>query len=477
MRPAFKRTRRAALVALVLTLAACAPAKTPPPAEAAVTPPAQWRTAFPEGAEIDTQWWQLFQDPHLTALIEAALARNTDVLTAVSRVDEARQRIQLARSSLYPRLDASLGLQRSRELGTTGISRPRAIQPELQVSYELDVWGRLRDLASAASLQFEASEAERDTVRLAVASTMARSYMSLISLDRQLLVTRRTAESRKEALRIAQDRAELGYTSELELTQAQSEYEAAAQLIPELLRSIGQQENAIRVLAGDLPGGVVRARPEADIVLAPVPRALPSELLRRRPDMRQAEAQLAATDLNLDAERARFLPQVQISASIGGLFVNALNYDPVKIWSLGGSVLAPLFNGGQLRASVNVASAQRDQAAYAYRASALNAFAEVEDALSGVAQLGAQIERATARRDILLRSLEIARDRYRGGYSSYLEELDAQRNLFNIELAAIQIKESQINVSIDLYQALGGGWRPDAGSSEATTGAADAQDR
>jgi len=144
------------------------------------------------------------------------------------------------------------------------------------------------------------------------------------------------------------------------------------------------------------------------------------------------------------------------------LFVNALDYDPERVWGLGGSVLAPLFNGRRLEAGVAIATAQRDQAAYRYRASALNAFSEVESALSGIQQFAAQAERVEARREILARSLEIARDRYRGGYSSYLEELDAQRNLFNTELAVIQIEENRIGNLINLYQALGGGWQADA---------------
>lgn len=448
------------LSGLALSLAACAPVKAPVPEAARIEVPDAWRTSLPTDRILQDDWWKLFGDPALVRLVDAALRHNTDIQIAALRVDEAREQIQLARSALLPQVDAVVAAQRSRELGTTGLSRPRVVQPGLQVSYEVDVWGRLRNARAATAVQFEATEADLGVVNLAVASTMARSYFSLLALDRQLLVTRRTMRSREGALRIAQDRADLGYTSQLELTQAQSEYEAAAQLVPELLHSIALQENSIRLLTGELPGPVPRADVEQPTKIAPPPAALPSELLRRRPDIVQAERQLLASDINLDVARARFMPQVQLSANLGRLYVNALDYDPITVWTLGTSVLAPLFNGGQLRAGVNIATAQRDQAAYAYRARVLNAFTEVEAALSGVVQLVAQSERATARRDILLRSLEIARDRYRGGYSSYLEELDAQRNLFNVELAAIQIRESQINATVDLYQALGGGWQP-----------------
>jgi NodT family efflux transporter outer membrane factor (OMF) lipoprotein len=450
---------RIAVLLSGLALAACVPHKQPLPADAQVAAPASWRASSAAYAPVRADWWQAFGDPQLARLVEAALAHNTDVLVAVARVDEAREQIRLARSALLPTLDASVPLQRDRSLGTTGVVHETVAQPELRLSYELDLWGRLRKLRGAAELQYQASQAERDSVRLGVAATTARAYLSLLSLDAQLQVTEETARSRSDALRVAQDRAELGYTSQLELTQAESEYQAAQQLIPELQQSIRQQENALRLLTGALPGAIERGRDFAGIQPPNVPGALPAELLRRRPDIEQAELQLAAADRYLDARRDEFLPQVQLSAGIGQLYVNALDYDPVKIWDIGASVLAPIYSAGRLESQVASATAQRDQAAYAYRAAALNAFGEVENALSGVQRYAEQIERVRSRRQVLARSLEIAHDRYRGGYSSFLEELDAQRNLFNTELAAIQVRERQLNNLVSLYQALGGGWR------------------
>jgi len=274
-----------------------------------------------------------------------------------------------------------------------------------------------------------------------------------------LYVTRETVDSRQEALRVAEDRAALGYTSQLELTQAQSEYEAAAELLPQLQQAIREQENALRLLISRFPGDVERGAGLLAIEPPPVPGVLPSELLRRRPDIQQAELLLAASSLNLQAQRDRFLPQVQLSASLGRLFVNSLDYDPVRVWDLGASVLAPIFDAGRLEAGVNIAVAQRNQAAFAYRAAALDAFKEVENSLSAVSNLRQQLVRVAARRAVLERSLTYAQDRYRAGYSSYLETLDAQRNLFNTELAAVQLRESRLNALISLYQALGGGWQ------------------
>ncbi|WP_414718454.1 efflux transporter outer membrane subunit [Stutzerimonas nosocomialis] len=458
MRPS--RVVPLAVLGALLLQTGCAPDKRPLPPEAHLEVPAGWRTQSGPVAPVDEHGWQQFGDPQLTRLVEAALQHNTDVLLASSRVDIAREQINLSRASLLPSLDAVLGVGRSQELGVLGISRSTAVQPGLQLFYEVDVWGRLRRLREAADVQYQASQAERDTVRLAVASTTARAYVSLLSLDMQRYVTLETVESRLQSLRLAEDLAEMGYSSELELTQAQSEYEAAAQLLPQIGQAIAEQENALRLLTGQLPGPIERGGDLLALALPPLPGALPSELLRRRPDIRQAELVLAASDLNLDAQRDRFLPQVQLSASVGRLYVNALDFDPVRVWDIGASVLAPLFSGGRLEAGVAVATAQRDQAAYAYRASALNAFAEVENALSAVQNSAEQIRRLTARRETLARSLAIAEDRYRSGYSSYLAALDAQRNLFNTELAAVQAREAQLNALISLYQALGGGWTP-----------------
>ncbi|MBI6555413.1 efflux transporter outer membrane subunit [Pseudomonas sp. LY-1] len=442
-------------------LIACAPVKTASPQEAKVFAPAAWRAPIGVPAPISGTWWQTFDEPAINDLVEAALAHNTDILEAISRVEEARQQIRLSHSALLPTLDGSVGGQTNRSLGTTGITHTRSIQPELQASYELDLWGRLRTLENAAQMSYQASQSDRDNIRLSVASTTVRAYILLVSLDTQLKVTRDTAQSRRDALRVAEDRANEGYTSQLELTQAQSEYESAAQMIPELEQAIRQQENAIRLLTGTLPGDLHRGRELQTLTPPTVPGLLPAQLLRRRPDIQQAEQLVAAADLKLDARRDEFLPQVQLSSGIGRLYVNALDFDPVKVWDLGASVLAPIYSAGRLEAQVGVATAQRNQAAYSYRATALKAFGEVENSLSGVKRLEEQITRVHARRVTLARSLEIARDRYQGGYSSYLEVLDAQRNLFNTELSAIQIRENQLKNVISLYQALGGGWVPE----------------
>ena len=439
-------------------LSGCLPAYRKAPEAAKVTAPGTWREPVTGSAAVDPHWWRSFGDPVLAKLVEAALARNSDVLIAVARVDEARAQAELAEAARLPALNAALGLQAGRSLEPTGISNSRVIQPGLQANWEIDLFGRLRNQARAASLQFQASQAERDAAALSVAAATVQNYVALLALDAQLYITRETVASRSEALRLAQDQARVGYISQLQLTQAESEYQSVLGAIPELELAVRRQENAVRLLAGELPGPINRGAGFDALTLPPVPALLPSQLLARRPDIAQRELLLAASDTALAIRRQAFLPQVTLSAQLGSLFVNALDYDPVTVWSLGGSVLAPLFSGGRLRAQLEAAASQRDQAAFAYRRTVLTAFSEVENALAGVPRLAEQVDHASKRRGILGRSLGYATDRYQAGYASYLEQLDAQRNLFQVELNLVTLRRTQIENLIGLYRALGGGW-------------------
>ena len=452
-----RRFNAALLAGAAAALSGCLPAVRKMPDAARVAAPEAWREPVAGTATVDPHWWRAFGDPALGALVEAALARNSDVLIAVARVDEARAQAELAESARLPALNAALGVQAGRSLTATGIGTSRSIQPGLQASWEPDLFGRLRNQVRAAGLQYQASQAERDAAALAVASGTVQNYVALLALDAQLYITRETVASRSEALRLAQDQARVGYISQLQLTQAESEYQSVLGAIPELELAVRRQENAVRLLAGELPGPVARGAFDT-LRLPAVPAILPSTLLARRPDVAQRELLLAASDTALALRRQAFLPQVSLSAQLGSLFVNALDYDPVTVWSLGGSVLAPLFTGGRLTAQYEAAASQRDQAAFAYRRTVLTAFSEVENALAGVPRLAEQVDHAAKRRDILGRSLGYATDRYQAGYASYLEQLDAQRNLFQVELNLVTLRRTQIENLIALYRALGGGW-------------------
>lgn len=446
-------------VAASLAVAACAGPRPPIPDAAVVTAPAAWRTPpVGPGRPIDAAWWREFGDPMLSQLVDDALARNTDLAIAAHRIEEARAQARLARAQLAPNLQAGGGVTRSRDLTATGqVETTTGGEPQLTIAYDLDLFGQLRAASAAASATLLATEAAHETVRLAIVSETASGYLTLRSLDAQLEVASATLAARAEALRIARRQAQTGYTSNLELRQAEAEYRTAEQLIPQTRLAIARQENALSLLAGGAPRAIPRGLPLAQLTEPSVPAGLPAEVLRRRPDIFEAEQQLAAADRTLDSARAAFLPRVQLTGSAGLLLSSALE-DPVSVWSLGGSVLAPIFDGGRIAANADIAAARRNQAAFAYRAAALGAFREVDDALAAVVRLAEQEAAVRAQRDALAQALRLATNRYSAGYSAYLEQLDAQRGLLGAELSLVQIRANRLNAAVTLYQAMGGGW-------------------
>ena len=428
------------------------------PPQSAVVPPLEWRTNPGPTAPLRAQWWQGFGDPVLSELVERALANNTDIAIAAARVREARAQERIARAQLLPTLDVGVGAAQSRSVSPFGTpTESTSAQPLFQAAYEVDLFGRIDNQVEAARQSFLASDAAADAVSLSVAAATASGYITLRSLDARLEILGATVESRAEALRIAGDRAEVGYTSQLELRQAEAEYEATAQLVPDAELQVTRQENALSLLIGESPRAIERGVTLAELQQPPVPDALPSDLLRRRPDIAQAEFTLAASDANLAAARAQFLPQIRLTGSAGAVLSSALG-DPVAIWSLGGSILAPLFSGGRLAAQVEASAARRDQAAFGYRRTVLTAFREVEDALAAVERLRERRARLEAQRDAVAEALRHATNRYQAGYSPYLEQLDAQRALLSVQLSLVQLESEQVNASVALYQVMGGGW-------------------
>jgi multidrug efflux system outer membrane protein len=450
---------RAAVLALVLVaLAGCAGVRPPPPVEAAVIPPAAWRNSPGGDQPIDAEWWRRFGDPVLPQLVQAALAHNSDVAVAAARVDEARAQARLARAGLAPQLDLAGGASRTRELSALGAATTTTGgEPELTVSYDLDLFGRLRSASAAARASLLASQGARDSVRLAVVAATATGYLTLRALDAQLDTAQATMTGRAAALRIARRQAETGYTSQLEYRQAQAEYRAAEQLIPQTELAISRQEDSLSLLTGTAPRAIPRGVAFQQLVAPPLPEGLPADVLRRRPDLFEAEQNLVAADRSLDSARAAFLPDVQLTGSVGLILSNALA-NPVRVWSAGGSILAPLFDGGRIAAQADVAAARRNQAAFAYRSAALTAFREVEDALAAVSRLEEQEVALRAQREALAESLRLATNRYRAGYSPYLEQVLAQRSLLAADLSLIQARSDRLSAYVGLYRALGGGW-------------------
>ncbi|MBW6522034.1 efflux transporter outer membrane subunit [Sphingomonas sp. RHCKR47] len=451
---------RALPLALAIALAGCTlPGKrADAPAAAAVVPPPSWRTQTPPGVPIAGAWWMSFGDAHLTALVERALANNLDIAVAAGRVEEARAAQALARAQLLPTIGGQVPETQGQTLSPFGTpSRAFGAQPAITASFDLDLFGRLKQASRAARAQLLASEGARDTVRLAVAASTASGYVTLRALDQRLEIARGTLAARSDALRIARRRFETGYSSRLELRQAQAEYAATAQLVPQAQLAISRQENALSLLTGDAPRSIARGLPLDRLLLPPIPDGLPADLLRRRPDVFQAEQTLVAADRSLDSQRAAMLPNLALTGSAGVVLSTALS-NPVGVFSLGASILSPIFDGGRLRAQERGAVARRDQAAFAYRRTALTAFREVDDALAGYARIAQQAQDLSDQANAARGALENATNRYRAGYSAYIEQLDAQRSLLTAQLALTQTQADRLTNFVALYQAMGGGW-------------------
>ena len=471
--------RRAVPMAAALLLTACSvPRLTQAPTSAQPAVPESWSQSGNKAAAVQAQWWQAFADAQLSRWIALALERNNDVLTAMARVDEARANVDVAGAGAMPQLAVSAPGSANRSLSarTGQMVHVRSAQPVLQASWELDLWNRLGSLSKAADLRLQASQADRDAVQLMVAATTAQAYIGLRSLQAQIAVAQSTVHSREEAVRLLTDQVRVGYISQLQQSQALAELESVKQSLEQLTLALQRQRIALMQLVGG--SGDAQAQELAQATMAdgaafssmalpvmPAP-GLPSSLLERRPDIARAQLQLAASDSNLAAQRAAFLPQVSLSANLGSLFINALDYNPARIWSLGGSILAPLFSGGRLQGQFDAASAQRDQAAYAYRGVVIKAFGDVETALVSTEHLQTQWQRAKEREKVLSQTLGFAKDRYDAGYASYLDQLDAQRNLFGVQQEVVRLRQSQLENAVVLYQALGGGWQSAAQSPE-----------
>jgi NodT family efflux transporter outer membrane factor (OMF) lipoprotein len=446
----------AAALGAALLLQACG--SVPAAHALAAEVPAAWQssTLQTSAASVQAGWWRDLGDPVLDGLVERALARNTDLRSAAARVAEARALSDVQQASALPTLDFGVGASRSRSI-SAATGKPylsTVLQPQFQAAYEVDLWGRIDALGQAADAQLQASAAARDSAALSVAATVVSGYVNLRALDARVEVARQTLAARASALDLARSRQQRGYSSALETQQSEAEYRATAAVVPQLDLAIRRQEHALRLLTGDAPGAVERGLPLTALRMAALPSiGLPSELLRRRPDIASAEAQLAATDAQIAAARAQMLPSIRLSATLGSISSSALTGDPFQLWSLGGSVLAPLFEGGR------AADARRDQALAAYEKSVLTAFGEVEDQLAAIDELARQAVEVEAQRVALQETLRVASNRYREGYASHLDELDAQRNLFSAQQTALQLRADQLAARIALDRALGGGWQ------------------
>ncbi|MGL5455303.1 MAG: efflux transporter outer membrane subunit [Enterobacterales bacterium] len=448
-------------VAVALLLVGCQSVDVQP-ATSSLTIPAAWRATSGPASPAEQVWWRNFHDRYLNQYVDQALNNNSDVLIARERINEYQAQVYAAQGSLFPSLDASLAGTRARaQSAATGLPIYSTLyKGSLTASYDVDIWGVNRSTARAAQASLEAQKAAAAAADLTIASSVASGYVTLLALDEQLEVTQATVKSREEALNLAKRQYETGYSSRLELMQSDSELRSTRAQIPLLRHQIAQQENALSILLGANPQHVDRSADFEALTPLKIPSQLPSTLLNRRPDIVQAERQLIAADASLAASRASLLPSFNLTAggSIQDRTLPALLDNPLQLWSLGGSILAPLLNRQALNAQVDISQSQRNQALYGYEKTVRNAFREVNDSLDAITRYQEQLQELQAQQAVAQETLRIAQNRYRNGYSSYLDVLDAQRTLFSVQTSVVQVKNNLLLAQIDLYKALGGGW-------------------
>ena len=452
---------------------------------------AETRAATEAGASLADDWWTLFGDPVLDALVEEALSANQDLVQAAARVDEARAIAGLSRADRLPQLNASASGSRDKYSEKNAQFPPGTplqqddYRAALGLSFELDFWGRLARLSEAARAELLATEEGRRNVRLAVVAETTTAYFDLLALDRQLAIADATLESRREAVRLQRLRFDAGTISELDLAQAEGELAATEAAVPVRQRFRRRTENRLAVLLGRIGGTIVRraafetidaGRSVDGLRIPAVPLGLPSELLLRRPDIAAAEQQLIAANARIGAARAAFFPNITLTGYTGSESdeLADLFKSGTGIWGLAAGILQPIFQGGRIRRGVEIAEARQRQALAGYIKAVQSAFADVEDALVGRSTGAAEREALGRQVEALSRARHLARLRYEGGDSSHIDLLDAERGLFAAQLAWVETRRAELVASVQLFKALGGGFDPARGTPEVTPATAEA---
>ena len=454
--------RRLSLVAVSCALTACFGT---PYSRPDVAVPAQFRFAMAEttGA-ADTQWWLGFGDPELDQLVAEALANNEDLRIAAARVDEFHGAKVTTRAPLFPSVGyaASSGQERpsAQVVGRGNDDVVSSSAAGLTAGWEIDVWGRVRNLTAAANADWIASEADRRATVLALVGAVAEGYLTLLSLDDQLRTSESTLESRRKALDVFEKRHKGGVISGVELSQAQYLYEFAVASLPVLRQQIAKQENALSLLLGRNPGPIARGKRLTDLSTPAVPEGLPSDILTQRPDVVSAEQALIAANARVSAARALYFPTISLTGLLGvaSLDLGNLFDSGSDTWRYAGQVTGPIFEGGA-NVGINEQADARHAALLAnYEKTVQRAFADVDDALIATQMTTERTAAQRAQVEALRKYSRLSRKRFEGGYSSFLEVVDADTSLFNAELLYSQGQRDRLLAHVDLYKALGGGW-------------------
>ena len=418
----------------------------------------------------DLKWSEVFKDPELQYLIKTAMVQNYDLRTAGARVNAARANLGLARSEQFPQFDATADITSNRfsqngQLASSGQGGQRRSFGSVLLNlltFEIDVWGRLRNQTKAARAELRATEEDRKAVMTTVVGDVASGYFNLLELDSQLDISKRTLATRENSLRLIKARQQGGLATMLDVRQAEELVYQASQTIPDTERAIEQTENLISLLLGNNPAAIARGKPLGQQEELPaVPAGLPSSLLERRPDIRAAEENLVAQRALVSAAKAAYFPRISLTGLLGfqSNQLSSLFTGPSRAWTFVPQITQPIFTGGRLKSDVKFARAQQELALVAYQQTIQNAFREVSDALIQYRKL----KEIRVQQELLVTTLQdrsrLAYLRYEGGVDTLLNALDADREVFEAELNLTQTKRDELISVVQLYTALGGGWQ------------------
>jgi outer membrane protein, multidrug efflux system len=418
----------------------------------------------------DTKWFEVFKDEKLQELVRQALANNYDLREAVARVDEARANYGITRSDQFPSIFASTDVTAERRSRTGAVELPAPLKQQRTfgtvllnlLTFEVDIWGRLRKATEAAKADLLASEENRKAVITTIVSDVATAYFNLCELDYELAISKRTLASRQESLRIINLRQQRGVSNLLDLRQAEYLVYSAAEVIPTLEQSIEQTENFLSYLIGQNPEGIQRGLSLTEQQMPPdVPPGLSSDLIERRPDIRAAEQGLISANALIGVAKAAYFPRITLTGGLGfqSTQLSSLFTRPSGVWSFIPELTQPIFTAGRIKSNVRFTQAQREVFLINYEKTIQNAFREVSDSLIAYRK----VREVRTQRALLVETLQdrtrLAYLRYNGGVSNLLEALDADRNQFDAERSLAQARRDELLTVVQLYKALGGGWQ------------------
>jgi multidrug efflux system outer membrane protein len=434
-----------------------------------VDTPKQWRFAESNVRKNATnlRWWEQLGDPVLNRLINQSVQGNLDLKIAVANVEQFMGQYGSTRSNLFPQIYGAANYAHAQPSSGGGDVLNSGTNNEVDfarlgpaMNWELDIWGQLRRANEAARADLLSQEAIKRAVILTLVSQVAQTYITLRELDKNLEITKNVVKSLEEELRIAKIRFDEGYTSELELEQADSEYQRRSAFIPQYEQQIAITENALSVLLGRNPGPIPRGLSLDELKLPAVPAGLPSDLLAQRPDIQQAEQELIAANARIGVARGQYFPKISLTGSVGQmstqmatLFVPGANF-----WAIGSTLLTPIFTAGKIAGQVQSAEAVQKAALANYRRSIISGFREFENALVSTNKTKVQKEKQTKRVSAVQSYFNLSRIRYDEGYTSYITVLDSIRQLFDAQIDLVQAQSANFTATIGLYRAMGGGW-------------------